>query len=115
MRDTVIICTIIYLFVSISLTGMGLGKTLNFQPETAFADLFTEKGMSWMAVFIYLCAIIGITASLFTNFMATVRVVQSLGREGLIPALFAESSLTTGVPIKTCYVSLVVLATLSFC
>lgn len=30
MSSTVVICTVIYLFVSISLTGMGLGKTLNF-------------------------------------------------------------------------------------
>jgi basic amino acid/polyamine antiporter, APA family len=115
MRDTVIICTIIYLFVAVALIGMGLGKTINYQAETAFADLYTQSGMSWMTIFIYLCAIIGMTASLFTLFMGTVRVIQSLSREGLIPQLFGESSPTTGIPIKTCYITFVVLAILAFC
>jgi APA family basic amino acid/polyamine antiporter len=38
MRETVIICTVLYMFVAISLTGMGLGKGLNYTPETALAD-----------------------------------------------------------------------------
>jgi hypothetical protein len=38
MRETVIICTVLYVFVAISLTGMGLGLGENYVAETAMAD-----------------------------------------------------------------------------
>ena len=45
MRETVLICTLLYIFVAISLTGMGLGKGLNYAPETALADSFNNAGI----------------------------------------------------------------------
>ena len=41
MIETVIICTILYVGVAVSLTGMGLGtNTSSYSPETAMADCF---------------------------------------------------------------------------
>lgn len=67
-----------------------------------------------MTLIIYCCAIFGITASCFTNFMGTARIVQSFGRDGLLPEYFAECSPTTGIPVKACFVICIVLSTLAF-
>jgi APA family basic amino acid/polyamine antiporter len=40
MQFTVIVCTIIYIFVALALTGMGLGQSGEFVAETAMADAF---------------------------------------------------------------------------
>lgn len=86
MIETVIICTLLYVGVALSLAGMGLGtNTSSYSPETAMADCFQAVGLGWMTYVIYVCALFGLTASISTNFMATVRVVQSFGRDGLLP------------------------------
>ena len=39
MRETVILCSVLYISVAISLTGMGLGQnTVNYVADTAMAD-----------------------------------------------------------------------------
>ena len=67
-----------------------------------------------MSLVIYICAVLGITASLLTNFMGTVRLVQSFARDGLLPELFNDSNPDTGIPVKNCYIVLAVLAYLAF-
>ncbi len=38
MRDSVISSTIFYVFIAVSMCGMGLGRVPNFIPATAMAD-----------------------------------------------------------------------------
>jgi len=38
MRDSVIICTVFYALIAISLCGMGLGRDQGFNPDTAIGD-----------------------------------------------------------------------------
>jgi amino acid permease len=38
MRDCVIISTVFYAFISLSMCAMGLGKIPGFNPDTAMAD-----------------------------------------------------------------------------
>ena len=38
MRDCVIISTVFYVFISLSMCAMGLGKIPGFNPDTAMAD-----------------------------------------------------------------------------
>lgn len=85
MRETVVICTVVYCLVAVSLSGMGLGKSESYVAETAMADQFNIAGLNWMSLVIYICAVLGIAASLLTNFMGTVRLVQSFARDGLLP------------------------------
>ena len=71
-------------------------------------------GFEWVSYIIYVCALFGLAASLLTNFMAVVRVVQAFGREKFLPPIFATPNPETGIPHKTCYITLVVLSLLAF-
>ena len=67
-----------------------------------------------MSLVIYICAVLGIAASLLTNFIGTVRLVQSFARDGLLPEILNDSDPKTGVPVVNCGVVLLVLASLAF-
>ncbi len=114
MRETVIICTLLYMFVAISMTGMGLGKGLNYAPETALADSFHNAGIEWMTYVVYICAITGITASCFATFMGTVRVLMTFSRDGMLPEMFQEIHPSTGMPLKNCFAVFIILSILAF-
>ena len=100
MRDCVIICTTIYIFVAISMCGMGLGKIGDFEPSTAIADQFKYVGMPNMSLLIYFCATVGITACCFTNFIGLVRIQQSLANDGFLPAIFSGKNSPNGISTK---------------
>jgi hypothetical protein len=38
MRDSVVISTLFYIFIAVSMCGMGLGRISGFNPDTAMAD-----------------------------------------------------------------------------
>ena len=65
-----LICTVLYFLTATSLVGMARIETLN--PETAMADAFYHVDMPWATIIIYICAIFGITAACFTNFIVSV-------------------------------------------
>jgi amino acid transporter len=83
-------------------------------PETGMADQFEKVGLGWMSFLIYICALVGITVSFFTNFMATVRLVQSFGSDGLMPPVFKTCDPSTGIPTRACYITMFVLGSISF-
>lgn len=114
MQFTVIVCTIIYIFVALALTGMGLGRGGEFVAETAMATAFENAGLPWMGYFIYFCAVFGISASLLIHFIGTVRLLQSFARDGLLPEMFERFNPTTGIPTIASYYSLVFFSLLCF-
>ena len=75
MRDSVIISTVFYIFIAISVCGMGLGRVPGFNPSTAIADAFVTTGHDKMSLIIYICAFLGITACCFTCLMGFIRLI----------------------------------------
>lgn len=71
IRDSVIICMILYMLTAISLYGMA--PLQDFKEETAMADAFYSVGLGWMSIVIYICAILGLSAACFTNLMSQPR------------------------------------------
>ena len=71
-----LICTVLYFLTAISLVGMARIETLN--PETAMADAFYHVDMPWATIIIYICAIFGITAACFTNFIVSIFRTNSI-------------------------------------
>ena len=99
MRDSVISSTIVYVFIAVSMCGMGLGRVPNFIPATAMADQFKHAGLPGMSLVIYICAFLGITACCFTCLMGFIRLIQAFANDGLLPQLFTRVSPTTGIPV----------------
>ncbi len=75
MRDSVICSTVFYIFIAVSMCGMGLGRVPNFFPATAMADQFKFAGLPGMSLVIYICAFLGITACCFTCLMGFIRLI----------------------------------------
>jgi amino acid transporter len=92
MYQTVVICTLINSLVAFAMCGMGMGKVNTKSPSTAMADTFETVGYQWVQYIIYVCAVLGLSASMLTNFMAVVRVVQAFAREKFLPSFLAKSN-----------------------
>ena len=86
--------------LALALSGMGFGDG---PPETAIADAFSAAGLGWLTFVIYLTALVGITVSLFSNLMATVRNLQALSKENLLPRFLGVADPATGIPVQGCY------------
>jgi len=103
VRDSTVLCMVIYIFTAISLCGMA--RLEQFNPETAMADAFSSVGNEWMSMVIYFCAFFGITAAMFTNLMSQPRNLTSQARDGLLPKIFCELNPKTGISDKAAWIT----------
>ncbi len=67
-----------------------------------------------MTYIVYFCALTGITASCFANFMGTVRLLITFSRDGMLPEFFQEIHPSTGAPIKNLLAVFIMLSMLAF-
>jgi len=81
------IAMILYLALSLVLTGIVSSSTLN--NAAPVANAFSAIGLSWVMVAVSVAAITGITSVLFANMLAGARIGFALARDGLIPGWFA--------------------------
>jgi len=85
---SLVICTILYVAVAIVLTGMVKWNTLGNPEPLAFA--FSSLGMNWVAGIIALGAVLATTSALVPFQAGQPRIFFSMGRDGLLPPLFAK-------------------------
>ena len=81
------IAMILYLGMSVVLTGIVPSSTLN--NAAPVANAFAAIGLRWVMVAVSVAAITGITSVLFANMLAGARIGFALSRDGLIPAWFS--------------------------
>lgn len=66
-----ILSMVIYVIISFAVNGVGNLATVGSKDgETALAEIFSNVGLDWMAIIIFVCAILGITAAAMTNLMS---------------------------------------------
>ncbi|MFC5741825.1 amino acid permease [Dyella tabacisoli] len=82
------IAMLLYFAICLVLTGIVPYTTLN--NDAPVAGAFTRIGLPWAMVVISLASVCGITSVIFANLMAGARIGFSLGRDGLLPAWFAD-------------------------
>lgn len=97
------ICTVLYIIVTLVLTGMVPYKLLNVPDAVAFALRFVHQG--WAAYFISLGAIVGITTVLIVMMFGQTRLFYAMSRDGLLPKTFAKVSKKTQVPVKGTWIT----------
>ena len=81
------IAMILYLALSLVLTGIVPSSTLN--NPAPVANAFAAIGLRWVMVAVSVAAITGITSVLFANMLAGARIGFALSRDGLIPKWFS--------------------------
>jgi APA family basic amino acid/polyamine antiporter len=103
---SLIICTILYILVSLVLTGMM--HYTDFNPLGKYPDAikapvayaFDIAGQAWAGYIITIAATIGLISVLMVMIMGQSRIFLGMSKDGLIPATFSKVNPKTGVPTK---------------
>lgn len=106
--SALVICTILYIVVSLILTGIVPFHLLNVKDPVAFALQFI--GQDWAAGFISLGAIVGITTVLIVMMFGQTRLFYAMSRDGLLPKSLAKINSKTRVPLTSTWVTGILVA-----
>ncbi|HEY9547705.1 MAG TPA: amino acid permease [Solimonas sp.] len=91
------ICTVLYIVVSLLLTGMVSYRDLNVPSPVASALL--QVGQTTAAGIISIGAIAGLTTVILVMYFGLTRVLFAIAHDGLLPKLFAYVNPKSGTPI----------------
>jgi len=95
---SLIICTILYLVVSLILTGL-IPVAIDGKPNPALTGhdagaalsiAFTALGHKWAALIVSFGAICGMTSIILVMIVAQARILFSMARDGLLPQFFSS-------------------------
>ena len=83
---SLLICTVLYIAVTVVLTGMVPCDKLDINAPVSNA--FAQVGLQWARLLIALGAIVGITSVLLVLMLSQPRVLLAMARDGLVPESF---------------------------
>jgi APA family basic amino acid/polyamine antiporter len=110
---TLVICTLLYMAVSIVITGMVKYSDPRLASSAPLADAFKTVGADWAARLISLGGICGITTVILVLMLGQARVLFAMARDGLLPRAFATVHPRFGTPWVTTVITAVVVAVLA--
>lgn len=96
------VCTVLYIVVSAILTGIVPYTELNVKNPVAFALNYINQ--DWVAGFISLGAITGITTVLLVMLYGQTRLFYAISRDGLLPKVFSKVNEKTKTPMVNTWV-----------
>ncbi|WP_410770537.1 amino acid permease [Fontibacillus sp. BL9] len=102
------VCSLLYILVTAVLTGIVPYTLLDVKNPVAFALQFIHQ--NWVAGFISLGAIVGITTVLFVLLFGQTRLFYAIGRDGLLPEKLSKLNPKTGAPATSTWVTGIVVA-----
>jgi len=85
---SLIICTVIYVLVSLILTGMVNYKELNVGDPLAF--IFEKVGLNMVAGIVAFTALVAMSGVLLIFQLGQPRILMSMSRDGLLPKVFSR-------------------------
>lgn len=88
MIYSLILCTVIYVLVALTLTGMVNYTKLDVGDPMAF--VFNEVGLNWIAGIIAISAVIATASVLLVFQIGQPRIWMSMSRDGLLPKVFSQ-------------------------
>lgn len=113
---SLVICTILYILVSLVLTGMM--HYTDFNPLGKYPDAikapvayaFDIAGQAWAGYIITIAATVGLISVLMVMIMGQSRIFLGMSKDGLIPKTFSKVNRETGVPTKNLMILGVIIA-----
>ena len=88
MIYSLVICTVIYILLTLVLTGMTNYKLLNVGDP--LAEVFKIRNVGWMEVLISICAVAAMTSVMLVFQLGQPRIWMSMSRDGLLPKKFQQ-------------------------
>ncbi|KAL6965091.1 Cationic amino acid transporter 9, chloroplastic, variant 2 [Sarracenia purpurea var. burkii] len=92
-------CAALYIGVCLVITGMVPYHSLG--EEAPLAEAFTSKGLKYVSILISIGAVAGLTTTLLVGLYVQSRLYLGLGRDGLLPSIFAKVHPTRHTPIHS--------------
>jgi basic amino acid/polyamine antiporter, APA family len=89
MIYALIICTVLYILVTLIITGMVNYKSLQGVADP-LAFIFDQNGMAKLGFFISACAVVAATSVLLVFQVGQPRIWMSMSRDGLLPKRFSH-------------------------
>ena len=96
LLGTLGICTVLYVGVSLVITGMVPHTALD--EGAPIASAFDAVGAGWAAALISVAAVAGLTSVILVDLVAMGRIGFSMGRDGLLPPAVAKVHPRWGTP-----------------
>ncbi|KAJ8900374.1 hypothetical protein K2173_025014 [Erythroxylum novogranatense] len=93
------VCIALYIGVCLVITGMVPYYLLG--EDAPLAEAFTEKGLKFVSVLISIGAVAGLTTTLLVGLYVQSRLYLGLGRDGLLPSIFAKVHPIRHTPIHS--------------
>lgn len=85
---SLIICTVLYILVSLVLTGMVRFDSLDLKAPVAQA--FADQGLTWAVYLITIAAIAGLTSVMLVMMLGQTRIFLGMAKDGLLPGFFRQ-------------------------
>ena len=105
------ICTVLYVAVSLVVTGMV--KYTEIKVDAPLAEAFRSVGHPGFATVISVGALIGLTTVMMILMLGQSRVFFAMSRDRLLPPVFAKVSPRFGTPVRTTILTGVAVALIS--
>ena len=86
--SSLVVCTILYILVSLVLTGLVSFQLLNVPDPIAVAVNAAGDGLKWLRPFIKMGAIAGLSSVILVMLMGQSRIFYSMSKDGLLPSSF---------------------------
>jgi APA family basic amino acid/polyamine antiporter len=87
---SLIVCTVLYILVSLVLTGVVNYKELNVPAPVAFAVQQIGSSVAWIRPLIELGAIAGLSSVILVLLLGQPRIFYRMAADGLLPPIFAK-------------------------
>lgn len=108
---SLIICTILYVLVSLVVTGMVPYDKLGVDAPLAFA--FSENGVTWASTLISVGALAGLTSTVLILMYGQSRVFFAMGRDGLLPPWLSKVHPKYKTPYRITIITAIAVALLA--
>ncbi|KAK9058973.1 hypothetical protein SSX86_021591 [Deinandra increscens subsp. villosa] len=96
---SLLVCITLYIGVCLVITGMVPYKFLG--EDAPLAEAFKSKGLHFVSILISVGAVAGLTTTLLVGLYVQSRLYLGLGRDGLLPQIFARVHPTRHTPIQS--------------
>ncbi|XP_027187646.1 cationic amino acid transporter 9, chloroplastic isoform X2 [Cicer arietinum] len=96
---SLLVCIALYIGVCLVITGMVPYNLLG--EDAPLADAFKSKGLKFVSILISIGAIAGLTTALLVGLYVQSRLYLGLGRDGLLPSIFAKVHPKRHTPIHS--------------
>lgn len=105
---SLVVCTILYVCVSLVLTGMVPFTQLNVDNPVSFAMQMVH--LNWVSGFISLGAVVGMTTVILVMLYGCTRLLYAFSRDGLLPNVLSEVNEEHHTPIKNTWITATITA-----